>query len=143
MGKEELMSLVEVIEYAIVIFDNCKIPLKPYHKGWHLLFYSYKQSQKLHIDTPACVADLRFDANGPYPKARTLTEFLTALCWIPCLDQSNSFDEYKVDPGVKEIWEQRYLGLSESAKWFMSDVLARARNIFLPVIVEEPVLSNV
>ena len=103
------ISLGEFVKQLTVRIHDKRLPM-PFKDEvpWHLLFYSFKREQ--HPGRPAFLDRLRFDWDGPYPRAQELSDYIHALHFTGCVAASNpSYDQLSLNESLGNLWSAEKL----------------------------------
>ena len=97
---------------------------------WHFFFYRLKK-EMTGKERPAFLDNLRFDADGHYPRSRELSEFLHALHTTCAVRIANpSYDEITLQPQVTAGWERARKSLDCESMRFLDRGFSIAKEEF-------------
>lgn len=125
------LSLGEFVKHlaALLHRDEVTMPLED-ERRWHKLFYILKQAQDLP-ERPVFLDELIFDWDGPYPKARELSQFLQALHWTGNVSAINpQFRQITLPPDVAELWSKRLETVDPQTKKLLELAVQYAKKQF-------------
>ena len=112
---------------ALLHKNGVPMPLKD-ERLWHTLFYRLKVGN-LGFAEPSCLASLRFDWDGDYPRCREVSEFLHALQRSVGLSVTNRCCIVLPDE-LARLWENRIESLDSDARQILEDIVLLAQDEF-------------
>lgn len=135
------LSLGEFVKHlaALLHKDKVTMPLED-ERRWHLVFYALKHARNLP-EKPAFLEELMFDWDGPYPKARELSQFLQALHWTGNVSAINpQFRQMTLPNDVAELWLKRLETADSQTKKLLELAVQYAKEQFAePIEITEPI----
>jgi len=117
------ISLGNFIKYLLVMLHDLKVKIPAKQEPWHLLLYRLKSTAFVPF-VPDCLANLRYNWDGPYPKADDLSYFLHALHWNAAIDIRDN--AIVLSDEMANLWRERESGLDGRTKDMLEKALGLA-----------------
>ena len=123
-------TLGEFVKLLLLAFEKANLAFPMQNQAlWHALFYRLKHSAAPH--KPVCLEDLLFDWDGIKPRAPKLAKLLSGLIAGDAVQTRNPlFDEWRMNPGLAELWERSHATLGRGEQQFLDLAVALAKNEF-------------